>query len=121
MKICIPLIEKDSASAISPSFGRAAAYLFYDTDTQSHIVFSNEAAFAAGGAGIKAAQSLVDNGINVLIAPRCGENAAKVLLSADVALYQNIDASWQQNIKAFEKGELQPLKDIHKGHHNGAN
>lgn len=118
MKIAMPLNEKSDKSDICPSFGRAPYYLIYDNDNKTYEIIYNEATNSAGGAGIKAAQFLVDKNINVLIAQRCGENAAKVLYDADIILYKNIDGSWEDNIQAFVKGGLESLKDIHPGFHN---
>ena len=118
MKIAMPLNEKSDKSDICPYFGRATYYLIYDNDNKTYEIIYNEATNSAGGEGIKAAQFLVDKNINVLIAPRCGENAAKVLYDADIILYKNIDGSWEDNIQAFVKGELESLKDIHPGFHN---
>lgn len=73
-----------------------------------------------GGAGIKAAQVIVDHGAQVLITPRCGENAAEVLKKAGVALYGSVAGSAEENVRAFEAHELTALMDIHAGfHHQG--
>lgn len=117
MKLAIPVNEKDIKQEVSPSFGRAPYYYIYDTATKIGLFMDNEAAQSAGGAGIKAAQSLVDNNVKIIIAPRYGENAAKVLIDANVKVYKNIKASVEENITAYEDGKLEFLADIHPGHH----
>jgi len=61
MKIAIPVDEKSLESNVCVSFGRAPYFLIYDTETKESIFLDNGAAASTGGAGIKAAQTIVDN------------------------------------------------------------
>jgi predicted Fe-Mo cluster-binding NifX family protein len=93
MKIAIPVDEKSLESNVCVSFGRAPYYLIYDTETKESVFLDNSAAASTGGAGIKAAQTIVDNKVNALLTPRCGENAANVLKSADIKIYKKAGIS----------------------------
>ena len=62
MKIAIPVDDKSLNSAVSQSFGRAPYFFFYDTETEESDFLDNGAVASQGGAGIKAAQAIVDNG-----------------------------------------------------------
>lgn len=72
-----------------------------------------------GGAGIKAAQLIVDENVQAVLTPRCGENAAQVLQAAGIALYKTNGTSLEENIRSFVQGELLLLDKIHAGlsHH----
>lgn len=70
-----------------------------------------------GGAGIKAAQTIVDNNVNALITPRCGQNAADVIQGAGIELYKTINDSIKDNISALNDGKLSLLEEIHAGFH----
>lgn len=118
MKIAIPTDEKTLASNVCPSFGRAPYFLFYDLDTKENFFLDNSALASQGGAGIKAAQVIADNGISVLITPRCGDNAEEVLHKSEVMVYKSIQGTAQQNIDAFVAKELELLSDFHAGFHN---
>lgn len=118
MRIAIPINEKDINSGVCPSFGRAPYYLIYNTADQTSFFLENAAMLSAGGAGIKAAQTLLDNEVKVIIAPRYGENAAKVLVDANVSVYKSIAGSAKENIEAYNNNKLDVLADIHKGLHN---
>ena len=110
MKIAIPVNEQALESAVAENFGRAANFLFLD----------NSAIMSQGGAGIKAAQSVADQGAQALITPRCGQNAVDVLNASNIVMYQAIEGSAQANLDAFAKGELEALSNIHAGfHHQG--
>ena len=117
MKIAIPVDDKSMETSVCQSFGRTPYYLIYDTDSKEGIFLDNSAVASQGGAGIKAAQTIVDNQVHALITPRCGENAAEVLKAADIKLYKTINASIKDNIAALNNGKLSLLEDIHPGFH----
>lgn len=115
MKIVIPVEENETE--ICPSFGRAPQFYIYDTDTQMGSVVENDAINAPGGAGIKAAQTVIDLGAEAVLVPRCGENAAKVFMAANVKLYESVGLSVVENIQAFLEQKLAILTNIHPGFH----
>lgn len=117
MKIVIPVDEKDIKTNVCPSFGRAPYYLVYDTESKAEKFIRNSAADSSGGAGIKAAQIIADSKAEVLLTPRCGENAADVLRAADIKLYKTKGITAMENIEAFIAGKLAVLSEIHPGYH----
>lgn len=117
MKIAIPVNDRAMDSGVCMSFGRAPYYLIYDTAAKEGLFLDNAAAKSAGGAGIKAAQLVADSGADALITPRCGENAANVLMAAGIKLYKTTGASLRDNIEAFLDGALSELAEIHAGMH----
>jgi predicted Fe-Mo cluster-binding NifX family protein len=117
MKIAIPVDEKSMETTVSMSFGRAPYFLIYDTESRENIFVSNSAATSQGGAGIKAAQNIVDNKVSALLTPRCGENAAEVIKAAEIKIYKTINDSIRDNIEAFDEGKLPLLEEIHAGFH----
>ena len=58
MKIAIPV--EDNQTEICPSFGRTSMFLIYDTETKEKKYLDNSGIAMQGGAGIKAAQVIVD-------------------------------------------------------------
>ncbi len=122
MKIAIPVNEKSIESGISNSFGRTPYYLIYDSVSKEATYIDNSAAASRGGAGIKAAQLLVDQKVDGVITPRCGQNAAEVLHVADIEIYKSLGDSVEENIKAIDEDKLEKLEEIHEGFHgNGGN
>jgi predicted Fe-Mo cluster-binding NifX family protein len=117
MKIAIPVDEKDIRSNVCISFGRTPYFLFYDTETKESVFLDNSAVASTGGAGIKAAQVIVDNEVNVLLTPRCGQNAADVLKAADIKIFKTANASAKENIEDYISGNLPLLEEIHAGFH----
>jgi len=118
MIIAIPVDDVSMETNICISFGRTPYFLIYDTETKDAIFLSNSAAASQGGAGIKAAQMIIDNHAEALLTPRCGENAAEVFNAAGIIIYQTDGNLLKHNLQAFEKGELSLLNEIHPGFHN---
>lgn len=117
MRIAVPAEDKSVNAYVCPSFGRAPYFLLFDTKTGERVFLDNEAGNHQGGAGIVTAQTLVDQQINVLLTPRCGENAVQVLEAASIEIYKTQNVSIQENIDSFNKGELSVLGSIHPGFH----
>jgi predicted Fe-Mo cluster-binding NifX family protein len=117
MKIAIPTNENSIVSGVCQSFGRTPYYLIYDTESKENTFIENTAAKSAGGAGIKAAQIIVDHGVDIVLTPRCGENAAEVISGGKIPMYKTMNASIDDNIKAYLAGSLVLLNDIHPGFH----
>ena len=116
-QIAIPVDEKDLGTNVCVSFGRAPYFLIYETETEESTFIDNSALTNPGGAGIKAAQIMVDNQVSALLTPRCGENASKVLQSAGIKIFKTTSASVKENIDASKDGTLPLLEDIHAGFH----
>lgn len=117
MRIAIPVDENNIKGSICVSFGRAPYFMFYDTEKNESDFINNTAANSQGGAGIKAAQIIVDNNADVLITPRCGDNAAEVLKAAYITIYKTKNNSIEDNLKDFKEEKLSLLTKIHEGFH----
>ncbi|MGI6548432.1 MAG: NifB/NifX family molybdenum-iron cluster-binding protein [Syntrophomonadales bacterium] len=118
MKIAVPVEENSMESNICQSFGRAPYFLIYDTESKENVFLDNTAVASQGGAGIKAAQTIVDSQAKALLTPRCGENAAAVITAANIKIYKTVSDSIKANIEAFTDGKLPVLDEIHAGFHN---
>lgn len=118
MKVAMPVNEKSIKSNVGESFGRAEYFLIYDLESKETEFVENTAMQSPGGAGIKAAQVVVDTKAGILITPRCGQNAADLIIGAGLKIYKSTDNTVEENIQAFEKGKLNLLDEIHSGFHN---
>lgn len=117
MKFAIPVDENTMDTEVCMSFGRAPFFYIFDSESKQGEFIENSAANAQGGAGVKAAQVVVDSGSKALITPRCGENAADIFKIANIKLYKTVNDSIESNVKAFEDGSLKELTNIHPGFH----
>jgi len=119
MIIAIPAQEQSLDSIICVSFGRSPYYCIYDTEKEHSTFVENKAASSAGGAGIEAAQSLVDLKIDTLVTIRLGDHAAKVLNAANISVLKARNLSIADNIAKALDGSLTVLAEVHQGLHQG--
>jgi predicted Fe-Mo cluster-binding NifX family protein len=106
MKIVVTSNGADLDAQASPVFGRCPWYLFVDTDTMEFEAVENPAVGTASGAGIQAAQFVVEQRAEALVTGNVGPNAFDVLRSADVPVYLLGDGTVRDAVEAYKEGEL---------------
>jgi predicted Fe-Mo cluster-binding NifX family protein len=87
MKIAIPSSGPESGDRIDDRFGRAPYFIIYDQDKDTIETCRNDVAGASGGVGPKAAQILIQRGIDVVVTGRVGGNALESLKSGGIKVY----------------------------------
>lgn len=115
MKVIIPV--DDDRSTVCVSFARTPCFFIHDTTANTTQVVENPAAQAESGAGLKAAQFVLDSGAATLITIRCGENAAQVLRAGEVAILKAEGKTAEDCLAALREGTLSPLTHFHAGFH----
>jgi len=105
MRLIITAQGKELTAPIDPRFGRCAFFILWDSATQQHTAYANEAA-ANSGAGIGSAQFVVDKHVEMVITGQIGPRAMQVLQSADVEVRITTASTVQEAIDRFQKGEM---------------
>lgn len=120
MKIAITLKENAGIdSMVSPIFGRCPYYMFIDPDTKEFTIEENTAVNESGGAGIKAAQFMVDRKASAVISGDVGPKAASVLLSEGIAIYQHQGKTAADTLEAYLEKRLEQLFNSSVDAHSG--
>jgi len=109
MKLMIPAEKNSMDEEMSLSFGRASGFILYDTDAGTDSFIENPGKDNQGGAGIKAAQAVIDSGAEVLLSPHCGTNAADVLKKTDIRVFSSRPGTVRGNVELFLREELSRL------------
>jgi len=117
MRVLIPTNHKTVKEGICVSFGRAPHFMIVDLQTGEETFIENKGATSGSGAGIKAAQTVVDSKVNAMITPRIGKNAADVISASGITIYKSESESIESNLKCLSDGKLAVLTDIHPGFH----
>jgi predicted Fe-Mo cluster-binding NifX family protein len=124
VKIAISINGDNPNPLFDPRFGRAQAFCIFDTDTAAYQIYDNSAVTAAGGAGVMAAQSVVEHGVEAVISGSFGPNAYEALAAANIkmlVLPDGVGLTVQDVIEKFGAGELTETQaPSHKGHHGRA-
>jgi predicted Fe-Mo cluster-binding NifX family protein len=111
MRIVVTANGTDLDAPASPVFGRCPAYVFVDTETMASEAAENPAIAAPGGAGIQAAQFVVERGAQAVVTGNVGPNAFNVFQSAGVPIYPFSGGTVREAAEAFRVGELQSIAD----------
>lgn len=69
---------------VDDRLGRCAVFAIYDTDSKDLNFIHNQAKNASGGAGARAAQQMIDLGVDLLITGKVGPMAMEVLSEGDI-------------------------------------
>jgi len=92
MRIAVPTNGGGREDTVAPVFARAPAFYIADVDENGKVVsekvIQNSAAMAGGGAGPMAVQTLINEGVEAIIAPQVGPNALGAIQAAGIKLYQ---------------------------------
>jgi predicted Fe-Mo cluster-binding NifX family protein len=104
---------------LSPVFGRCPKYVFVDTETLAVEAIENPALSSSAGAGIQAAQFVVERGARAVLTGNIGPNAANVLQGADVPVYQVYEGTVRQAAEMFRQGRLSLLGGANVASHSG--
>ena len=87
MKIAITTETANLDSPLDPRFGRAANFVFVDTETEEWEAYPNPALNASGGAGIQAAQFITEHGAQAAISGDFGPKAYNALAAGGVQMF----------------------------------
>lgn len=109
MKIVVSANGQDLEAQASPVFGRCPVYVFVDTETMAFEAAENPAINAAGGAGIQAAQFVVERGAQAVVTGNMGPNAFNVLQSAGVPVYLFGGGTVGEAVRAHQQGQLSTI------------
>ena len=110
MKIAISATNSTMEAQVDSRFGRCSHYAFVDTESERAEIQENPAVTSGSGAGIQAAQFVVEQGADAVISGHVGPNAYQVLDAAGVAVYQAAGLSIQEAVDALEAETLSKLK-----------
>lgn len=119
MKVVVTAEGNDLSSPTNPRFGRCPTFIFVETDTMALEAVPNPAAAASGGAGIQAAQLVVERGVAAVLTGNLGPNAADVFGAAGVPVYFNSEPTVGAAIEAFKAGRLQEARGPNAPAHAG--
>jgi len=119
MKIVVTAEGRTLDAPASPIFGRAPVFVFVNPDDMDYEAVDNPAIAAGGGAGIQAAQFVVERGANAIISGNLGPNAFQVLAAAGVTTYNHAGGTVREVVEAFKRGELRPVAQANVAAHSG--
>ncbi len=120
MKVAITVQGRDLDSAVDPRFGRAQSFLLVDTATGEWTVHDNvQNVDAAQGAGVQAAQTIVQSGAAAVLSGNVGPKAFAVLQAAGVAIHLGASGTARHTLDEWRGGRLRLATEANVQGHGG--
>lgn len=119
MKICVTAVSDKLDSQVDPRFGRCQYFLIVNSETMESKAIPNESSYAAHGAGIQAAQTVANSGVEMVITGNVGPNAFNVLSATGIKIVTGASGSVRDAVEKYKKGELQEIGSPTVGGHSG--
>ena len=110
MKVAISSSGTALESNVDTRFGRCPYFIIYDTGDDTFYHVENQSRQAMGGAGVQAAQMIVNQNVEAVITGNIGPNAYKVLSAAAISVYSGTTGSVKNAIDKLKKDELKSSK-----------
>ena len=108
MKVAVTSQGTDLEAGVDPRFGRCRYFVLVDTETGDFRAVDNAQNLnAPSGAGIQAAQNVVNLGAEAVLTGHCGPKAFGALSAAGVKVYVGVEGTVREAVKALQAGELQ--------------
>ena len=109
-KIAVTSSDGTLEGMVDERFGRAKKLIVYDMGTDTFEVTENTKQMnLAEGAGIQAAQNVVNLGVGTIISGHLGPKAFQVLRSASIDAYSAASLTVADAIKKYREGNLNKL------------
>ena len=119
MRVVISSTGETLDAGVDAVFGRCATFVCVDTETSDVSAWSNPALAASGGAGIQAAQFVLDQKVDAVVTSNLGPNAVRVFAAAGVPVYAVQGGTVGQAVEALQAGTLAPIQGPTVGSHHG--
>lgn len=105
MKLCITAAGNGKDAATDAAFGRAPWFILVDTTSEALQAVENTSAQATQGAGIAAAQTMSENGVDAVLTGRLGPKAKAALEASGITMYEGLGQSTvAEALQQFQAG-----------------
>lgn len=116
MKIGISSTGRELNSLLDTRFGRCIYLIIYDTVNNSVKVIENQGQASGGGAGIAAAQQMIDEDVDAVITGNAGPNAYNLLKNSGIRVYRCGSIKVELAIQLFKEGKLEEIVEAGPSH-----
>ncbi|MFP4588664.1 MAG: NifB/NifX family molybdenum-iron cluster-binding protein [Candidatus Bipolaricaulota bacterium] len=107
MKVIVTAAGTDKVSNVDPRFGRCPYFVIWKSDSDQLQVIDNSSSNAASGAGVQAAQTVIERGADAVITGNVGPNAFRALDSASIPVYTGAEGTVEQALSDWQEEKLQ--------------
>ena len=105
-RICVTSVGPSPDDPVDPRFGRCAYFLVREAESGNFRAVENTARGLGNGAGIQAAQTLANMGVDVVLTGDLGPNAFRVLSAAGIRAFRVDGVSARKAVEEYIEGRL---------------
>ncbi len=109
MRILLSAQGDNKESLVDQRFGRAAYYVIYDDQTNEYSSVENQGKLENSGAGVKASQFVLEQGVDCVITGSLGPKSFMIIQDAGLKGYKNFEGTVEEIIEAFKNNKLVEL------------
>ncbi len=106
-------------SPVDERFGRCSHFVLVEPDTSTYGAVENSARDADRGAGVQAAQLVIDNAVGAVVTGACGPKAFDTLTAAGIKVYAGASGTVKDAVDAFAAGRLELMDNATGIPHSG--
>jgi len=119
LKIAVSSTGEGMDSDVDPRFGRCPYMIVFNEDSGGFETVRNPGPEATGGAGIMAAQAVIDSGAGAVVTGQVGPNAHQTLSAAGVRVWTGAAGTVSQALEDMRAGKLEEAGEPTVGAHGG--
>ncbi|MEL7566719.1 MAG: NifB/NifX family molybdenum-iron cluster-binding protein [Dehalobacterium sp.] len=116
MKICVSSGGQEQNAGVDSRFGRCFNFVIYDTTTNQYTFFANRGINSPHGAGVAAAQQIIDEKVDAVITGNMGPNAMELIKAAGIEIYSISGGTVEGAVDLFLKGRLEKINQAAPAH-----
>ncbi len=116
MKMVVTAEGRDLDAPVDPRFGRCEWFISVNSDSMEFDCSANSAVNSSQGAGIQAAQFVVDSQAEALVTGHVGPNAFQVIDASGIKIYDGTGLTVKQAIEHLKNGRLTEIVQAGPAH-----
>lgn len=120
MKIAVSAVGINKGDLLDKRFGRCSYFQIHDIENGEMNYVENKGQSASGGAGIAAAQQIIDEKVDVVITGNLGPNAYELFESAGIKAFKANNISVEAVLNEYKEGKLAEINTAGPAHHGMA-
>lgn len=119
MKIAVTANGPGLDARTSPVLGRCPTFILVDVETMQFQAIDNPALSSSGGAGVQAAQFVIERGAQAVVTGNVGPNAYGVFQAAQIPVYLFGEGTVGLAVEAYKAGRLRSATGATVAQHSG--
>lgn len=121
MIIAMTSTDSKKDALLDPRLGRCSIFAFYDSENDHWSFLPNPGALQGSGAGVKAAQFLIEQNAGVLLTGELGPKASQILNGTEIKVYSLPEIPLTEALAQYLAGKAKEISKATVRPHAGMN